>query len=322
MTGAVAKAELHCHIEGTVSAALALSQAGKYGVDTSAFISGDRYVWSDFASFLFAYDNAARLFRTEEDYALLAESYIDELAAYGTILSEIFVSPDHARAAGLSPEAYVAGLGEGLMRAGRRNAIVCRMIVVGVRHEGADAVEAAARFAASRPHPLVAGFGMAGDERYGKAADHARAFAMARDAGLGTTVHAGELAGAESVRDTLDHLTPDRIGHGVRAIEDPALVERLAEGGTVLEVCPGSNIALGIFENFERHPFPELARAGVKLTLNSDDPPFFATSLAREYEIAAEYFGLGNAGLRDVTKTAIEAAFIDDSARAGLLARL
>lgn len=322
MTAAVAKAELHCHIEGAITPALALAQAEKYGVATGAFISGGRYVWSDFTSFLFAYDSASALFRTKEDYALLAETYLDTLAADGALYSEIFVSPDHARAAGLSPEAYVEGLGDGLVRASRRNAMEARMIVIGVRHLGAEAVEAAARFAAGRPHRLVTGFGMAGEERYGRLADYAGAFDIARDAGLGLTVHAGELAGGESVRDALDHIAPTRIGHGVRAIEDPALVERLAEAGTVLEVCPGSNIALGVYPDFDSHPFPRLAEAGVRLTLNSDDPPFFATSLAHEYEIAAEHFGLGERALAEVTRTALQAAFIDDATRQSLLDRL
>ncbi|WP_099865972.1 adenosine deaminase [Pararhizobium haloflavum] len=322
MTAAIAKAELHCHIEGAIVPSLARAQADKYGVDISPFIRDDRYVWDDFTSFLAAYDAAAGLFRCEEDYALLAETYLRELAEAGAIYSEIFVSPDHARSAGLAPEAYLDGLGAGMERARAAYGIESRMIVVGVRHFGANAVAGAARFAATRPHRLVTGFGMAGDERSGRVADFADAFDIARDGGLAITIHAGELCGADSVRDALNHIRPARIGHGVRAIEDRALVDRLAKAGTVLEVCPGSNIALKVFPDFESHPFTALAQAGVRLTLNSDDPPFFHTSLAREYETASRHFGLNDDALRAVTRTAIEAAFVDEETRRTLVTRI
>ena len=120
------------------------------------------------------------------------------------------------------------------------------MIVVGLRHAGVEAVEKAARFAARLGNPLVTGFGMAGEERAGDAEDFVRAFEIAREAGLGITVHAGELAGWESVEAVLNHIRPVRIGHGVRAVENPDLVRRIAAEGVVLECCPGSNIALNV----------------------------------------------------------------------------
>lgn len=317
-----AKAEIHCHIEGAASPELVLQQAAKYGVDMSGFIQEGSFVWADFSSFLAAYDAAASLFRTEEDYALLAEIYLVSLAEDGAIYSEFFTSPDHANRAGLSPEAYTNGLGEGIRRATARTGIEGRMIVTGVRHFGTDSVEAAARFAVECGHPLVTGFGMAGEERSGHPRDFARAFDIAREAGLGITVHAGELAGWESVAAALDHIRPTRIGHGVRAIENPDLVRRIAEEGIVLEVCPVSNIELKVFPSFEEHPFPRLRAAGCKVTLNSDDPPYFWTTLKREYEVAAEQFGLGEDALLDITRTAIEAAFVDEETRARLLASL
>src|SRR5690606_30770909 len=304
----VLKAELHCHIEGAASPNLVERQARKYGADPSPFIRDGAFVWHDFTSFLAAYDFAADLFRTEEDYALLADHYLTSLAEGGAIYSEIFISPDHARHAGLSPEAYVHGLAEGVGRAKASTGIEGRMIVIGVRHFGAEAVENAARFAATCGIPLVTGFGMAGDERFGAVAEFARAFDIARAAGLGITIHAGELAGPESVEAALDHVMPSRIGHGVRAIERPDLVRRIADLGVVLEVCPGSNIALKLYPGFAAHPFPKLRAAGCRVTLNSDDPPYFDSSLAREYEIAAQYFGMDEAALTEVTRTAIEAA--------------
>ncbi|MHA6687834.1 adenosine deaminase [Mesorhizobium sp. A556] len=316
------KAELHCHIEGAASPDLVIRQAQKYGSDHTAFIRDGSFVWHDFTSFLAAYDFAASLFRSEEDYALLADHYLTSLARDGAIYSEIFTSPDHATKAGLSPKAYTDALGEGMIRARARTGIESRMIVTGVRHIGVESIEKAARFAARCGHPLVTGFGVAGDERIGDIEDYVRAFEIAREAGLGITIHAGELLGWESVVAALDHIRPSRIGHGVRAIENPGLVQRIADEGVVLECCPGSNIALGLYAGFAEHPFPALMAAGCKVTLNSDDPPFFHTSLKQEYDNAARHFGLNEKALAAITRTAIEAAFIDTKTKTALLARL
>lgn len=322
MTANLKKAELHCHLEGAVPPALTLSQARKYNVDTDAFLRDGAYVWHDFTSFLAAYDAVAALFRSEDDYALLTETYLDELAAAGAIYSELFVSPDHAETVGLGADRYIAGISRGIEAARARTGIECRMVVVGLRHRGPERVEWAARYAANCGNPLVTGFNMAGEERVGAVTDYARAFAIARDAGLGITVHAGELCGASSVRDALDTLRPVRIGHGVRAIGDADLVAQLADDGIVLEVCPGSNVALDVFPDFAAHPLRRLHAAGVKVTLNSDDPPFFKTSLKREYEVASRVMGFTDDELHGMTRTAIEAAFVDERTRAGLLARL
>ncbi|AWC20688.1 Adenine deaminase [Aminobacter sp. MSH1] len=316
------KAELHCHIEGAAAPELVIRQAQKYGKDVSPFIQNGSFVWNDFTSFLAAYDFAADLFRTEEDYARLSEHYLTSLARDGAIYSEVFTSPDHAIKAGLSPKAYTDALGEGMERAKAKTGIEGRMIVTGVRHVGVESIEAAARFAAKCNHPLVTGFGVAGDERMGDFEDYVRAFEIAREAGLGITVHAGELMGWESVAAALDHIRPSRIGHGVRAIENPDLVKRIADEGVVLEICPGSNIALKVFDSFGEHPFRKLREAGCKVTLNSDDPPYFWTNLKREYDLAAEHFGMDEKALMATTRTAIEAAFVDRKTKSALLARL
>jgi adenosine deaminase len=316
------KAELHCHIEGAADPALVERQARRYGADVSAFIRDGSFVWNDFTSFLAAYDAAAALFRDEADYALLAEHYLTSLARDGAIYAEFFTSPDHAERSGLSPKAYTDALGEGMVRARAKTGIESRMIVTGVRHFGVESVESAARFAVRCGHPLVTGFGMAGEERFGDLEDYVRAFEIAREAGLGITVHAGELAGWQSVDEALRLLRPARIGHGVRAIENPDLVRRIADAGVVLEVCPVSNIELKVFPDFASHPFPALRAAGCRVTLNSDDPPYFWTSLKREYDVARQHFGLDDRALVQVTRTAIEAAFVDRKTRAELLAKL
>lgn len=317
----IPKAELHCHIEGAVAPDLALKQAEKYGVDITPLIVENGYKWHDFTSFLAAYDAVASLFKTEEDYAQLAEHYLTEIAADGAIYSEIFVSPDHAVSAGLEPEDYFDGLSQGIKSAEAKTGIIGRMIVVGIRHLGKDRVEWAAQIAAQSQNPLITGFGMAGDERIGDISDFTKAFDTARDAGLGITVHAGELVGAESVRGAIEHLKPSRIGHGVRAIEDPSLVAQIADENIVLEVCPGSNIALNVFENASHHPLKKLIDAGVTVTLNSDDPPFFATSLKGEYDLATTHFKMSDDELKTITRNAIGAAFVDNETKRNLLAQ-
>ncbi|MFN3509081.1 MAG: adenosine deaminase [Allorhizobium sp.] len=322
MTRRLKKAELHCHIEGAAPPTLALAQAEKYGVDPATFMQDGSYAWTDFAEFIKAYDRVAALFRTEEDYALLTETYLRELATVDTIYSEIIVSPDHGDRIGLGADTYLAGITAGIEAAKEATGIEARIIVTGERHFGPESVIAAAEYAARSNNRLVTGFNMAGEERMGRVADYARAFDIAREAGLGLTIHAGEVCGAFSVTDALDLVKPARIGHGVRAIEDPELIRRLVDLGTVLEVCPGSNIALKVFPDFASHPLRKLHESGVRVCINSDDPPFFDTSLAREYEWASSEFGFTDAEINGMTRTAIEAAFVDEETRARLLARL
>lgn len=320
MTTHLPKAEIHCHIEGAAPPALAAEQAAKYGVDTGSFLRDGSYVWSDFAQFLVCYDRVAALFRTDVDYALLTETYLNELASVNTIYSEIIVSPDHGNTIGLGADAYLEGLAAGMEAAKAKTGIESRMLITGIRHLGPESVAKTAEFAARRDHALVTGFNLAGEERMHRVADFARAFDIARDAGLGLTIHAGELSGAFSVRDALDHIRPSRISHGVRAIEDADLVKRLADDGVVLEVCPGSNISLQVFPDFAAHPLRSLHGAGVRVTLNSDDPPFFHTSLAQEYDIASSVMGFGDDDINSMTRTAIQAAFVDEATRQKLLA--
>ncbi|WP_299810162.1 adenosine deaminase [uncultured Roseibium sp.] len=319
----VPKAELHCHIEGAAPPSLVKRLADKHGMDVSKVLDGNgKYVWSDFTTFLKAYDTASAVFRTPADYAILAETYFRMLAAEGAIYGEIFISPDHAQATGLSYRSYVEGLSAGIERAKNDTAIEGRMIAVGVRHFGSAAVERVIKEVIANPNPLVTGFGLAGDERSGHPANFSKAFRMAAEAGLGTTAHAGEFGGPDSVTAALEFLRVKRIGHGVRAIEDKELVKRLADEEIVLEVCPGSNVSLGVYTHLRFHPVNMLRRQGVKVTLNSDDPPFFGTTLGKEYSSVSETFGWTFDDQMEVTRTAIEAAFCDEPTRNRLLVRL
>ena len=163
---------------------------------------------------------------------------------------------------------------------------------------------------------------MGGEERFGSPADYAPAFAIAAEAGLGLTVHAGEICGPESVAAALDALPVTRIGHGVRAIEDPDLVARIVAERIVLETNPGSNLALGLYPDWASHPVARLRAAGVAVTLSTDDPPYFHTSLALEYARLATAFGWTPADFAAINRTAAAAAFCDPATRADILSRL
>jgi adenosine deaminase len=162
---------------------------------------------------------------------------------------------------------------------------------------------------------------MAGDEAGFPAHEFAEVFAIASGAGLGCTIHAGEWAGPESVRAALE-LPVTRVSHGVRAIEDPSLVDELAERGVVLECCPTSNVVLGVYPTYEAHPLPTLRAAGVRVTLGSDDPPYFGATIEGEYAICAARMGFTDDDLREITGTAIDAAFCDEDLKARLRSRV
>jgi adenosine deaminase len=323
--GALPKAELHVHLEGTATPDLVRRLARRRGVEPPArlFAPDGRFHWTDFLHFLRAYDDAASSIRTAEDYRDVTLDYLRRSAEEGAVYVELMSSPDHAALAGLSFEGHLDGIAAGIEEARAERGIEARIVVTCVRHFGAERAVEVARACARRPHPLLTGFGMGGDENALSAADFAPAFRVAREeAGLGCTVHAGEVAGPQSVRDALASLPVSRIGHGVRAAEDPDLLARLAEAGTALEVCPTSNLRTGIYPGVEAHPLNRLREAGCVVTLNSDDPPYFDTSIGGEYALAREAFGWSDADLLAATRNAVAAAFLDAPARARLLARV
>lgn len=318
------KAEIHVHIGGAISPALVRRLAARNGIELapSLFTAGDTFAWSDFTEFLKAFDAANECLRKGVDYRDLTYDYLGACAKEGALYVEFFASPDHAEGSGVSYDDHLQGLVEGIDRAERDFGIVGRITMICVRHLGPDKAVALARRMKASPHRHVVGFGMAGDERVFHPKDFAPAFRIAADLGLGCTAHAGEVVGPESVRDALDALPISRIGHGVRAIEDPKLVDQLARREIVLEVCPGSNLALGVFADAAAHPLKRLIEAGCRVTLNSDDPPFFDTSIGREYERAARDFGLGRVDLLRATRNAIDASFADAATKAALRERL
>ena len=321
---ALPKAELHCHIEGSASPALVRKLALRNGIalPEAMFVDEHRFAWTDFNSFLSAYDRACDAMRRPEDYRDLMYDYLARCAREGAIYVEMFSSPEHALDVGMSYGAQLEGLVAGIDAAEADFGIVGRMIVICIRHRGPERALAMARTMLAERHPYVVGFGMAGDELRHAPADFAPAFRLVADAGYPCTAHAGEVDGPQSVRATLDALPVVRIGHGVRASEDPRLLEEIARRGIVLEVCPGSNLALGVYPDVASHPLRRLIDAGCKVTLNSDDPPYFDTSIGKEYAVAAADFGLTERELLDITRTAVDAAFADSETRRRLAVRV
>ena len=319
----VPKAELHVHLEGTATPDLVRRIAARNGLEVpeGVFASPDRFAWRDFLDFLNTYNMVASVIRTGQDYRDVAYEYLAACAREGTIYVELTASVDHARLAGLSDAEHWEGIAAGIDDARRDHQIEARILSVAVRNFGVERAIEIAEHTAGRPHPYVVGFSLAGDEAGYPPEPYAEAYRIAAGAGLGCTVHAGEWAGAESVRGALE-LPVTRISHGVRAIEDRALVDELARRRVTLEVCPTSNVVLGVFPSFEEHPFPVLREAGVPLTLGSDDPPYFGASVGGEYAIAREHFGMGDDELVGLTRTAIEASFAEPALRDHLMTRL
>jgi adenosine deaminase len=319
----IPKAELHVHLEGTAPPELVGRIADRNGLDLPQRLLGSdgRFRYTDFLDFLASYDLAASVIRTQQDYRDITYEYLADCAAGGAIYVELTASPDHAALVGLTDEEHLNAIAQGIDEARADTGIEGRILISAVRNFGVEQALRNARHAAERPHPYVVGFSMAGDEAGFPAHDFAEVYAIVADAGLGCTIHAGEWAGADSVRAALE-LPVTRISHGVRAVEDPAVVAELAERGIVLECCPTSNVVLGVYPSYEEHPLPALREAGVKVTLGSDDPPYFGATIAGEYEVCAERMGFSDEELRDVTLTAIEAAFCDEPLRDELRRRV
>jgi adenosine deaminase len=317
------KAELHVHLEGTATPDLVRRIAERNGLEVpeGVFAAPDRFAWRDFLDFLNTYNMVCSVIRTGEDYRDITYEYLTACARDGAIYVELTASIDHSRIAGIGDAEHWEGIAAGIDDARRDHGIEARILSVAVRNYGVERAIEIAELTAARPHPYVVGFSLAGDEAGYPPEPFIDAYRVAENAGLGCTVHAGEWAGAGSVRGALE-LPVTRISHGVRAIEDPALVAELARREITLEVCPTSNVVLGVFPTYEEHPFPALRDAGIPLTLGSDDPPYFGASVGGEYAVAREHFGLGEAELVAITRNAIEASFAEPELRSKLLTLL
>ncbi|MGC1429436.1 MAG: adenosine deaminase [Albidovulum sp.] len=318
------KVELHLHLEGAAPPAFIRGLAKEKNMDISGiFDERGNYTYTDFWDFLKVYEAATETLKTPEDYHRLTLAVLEECAASGVIYAETFLSPDFCGGRDLGAwREYLHAMREAADLAEKRDGIVLRGIVTPIRHFGPEKARETARCAAETAGDWIVGFGLAGDEKMGNPKDFIWSFDAAKEAGLRLTAHAGEWGGPDSVRDAMRDLGVERIGHGVRAIEDLALVDEIAEKGIVLEVCPGSNVVLGVYPNWRAHPIHQLRERGVKVTISTDDPPFFHTTMEREYHMLAETFDWDEGVFADIARTAANAAFCDARTRDNILKKL
>ena len=313
----IPKAELHCHLEGSVPPVLARELAVRNGLDLphGLFDVNDDYAWKDFLSFLDSYDRVCSVLRKPRDFGDILYSYLQRTAAEGAVYVEMFCSPERPKALGIPYATWLGALVDAVDRAKRDFGIEARLIAICIRHLGPDRALALAQQVVAEPHPYVEALGLGGDEGKFTPADFAPAYRLAHEKGLGCTVHAGEVRGPESVWAAIRDLPVTRIGHGVRSSEDPELLDELVRRGIALEVCPGSNVALGLYPNRAAHPLHRLIAADKHNTQKTNKPPKNHTTLGTEYDKA----GLDAAALRKITRTAIEASFAEEALKTKLL---
>ncbi len=309
------KVQLHCHLEGTVREATYRDFAARSDVAPRT------YAFATFLEFLHLFRHVLTLLREPADYERIAREYVEDAAHQGVAYAELHISPSAWRR--LHPDidvyATVEAIRNGLDAAGMEVDVETALIVDLTRNFGPESAEASAREAVALRDLGVVAVGLGGDEREWPPHLFADAYAIARAGGLRGVVHAGEAAGAASVRGAIEELDADRIGHGVRAVEDPAVVALLAERQIPIEVCPTSNRLTGAVLAEEIHPLGVLDAAGCIVTVDADDPALFGTTLLDEYRLVAEAFG-EDAVVR-FAANAIEASFAPETTKARLRAR-
>jgi aminodeoxyfutalosine deaminase len=284
------KIELHVHLEGTVrpETLLEIARRNDYALpaDTVEGLA-PLYDYRDFAHFIEVWILTTNALRTRDDFRRVLVDYAEEAAGFGAVYLEAIFSPAERISRGISWDEIFGGYCDGAEEARELHRVEVRLtpdIYRGLSLEGAmELVRVAARY---RDRGVVA-VGLGGLEADFPPEPYAPAFELARSEGLGSVPHAGEVAGPASIRGALDALHADRIRHGIRAAEDPALVEELREREIVLDVCPISNVRTGAVRSLELHPLRELTAAGVRCSVSTDDPAMFDTDLEREYEAAA-----------------------------------
>lgn len=320
----VKKAELHVHLEGTISPPLVRKLAERNHLvlpNELIAANGLHYNSRDFMHFLHVFDTVAAFIKTPQDYYDITFDYLRACALENTIYVEVGYSPDHAeQVTGIPSIDHLFAIQQAIEDAESQFGIVCRIIIYAVRHFGVDACIRAAQNIAKQNVPYVTGFGLGGDEINYPPQLFAKAYQIAADAGLACTVHAGEFGAASTMIDAIQSLPIQRIGHGIQAIHCRETLAMLQERNIALEVCPSSNIFFGLFPDMQSHPLPQLLNAGLKISLNSDDPPFVKTSIGQEYERVQQAYQYPDDTMQAITAMAIECAFVDNSTRQKLLA--
>ena len=319
----VKKAEIHVHLEATITPDLCkkFAMRNNHEIPEEMFGSKYAYQWDDFYDFIKKYDIVTSVIHTPEDYYELTYEYLKECAANNVLYVEAMISSTHAKAKGMTYDSFLEGVYNASKKAEEDFGIVSRYIMNGIRHLGPESVQNTAREVLDNPHPYLVGFGLAGDELHFPPNLFVKTFDMLKEEKFPISVHAGEWDGPKNIRNAINLLHPTRLGHGVRSIEDPELVKEIIDKDIILETCPTSNIATKIYENYESHPVKTLFDQGVKVTVNSDDPPFFNATIQGEYEVM-EDLGLNKDQLTSLTRNAISSSFCDENNKKKLLSKL
>ena len=320
------KAELHVHHVGSASphavAQLAARHEGSTPVPADPDKLAEYFTFTDFAHFIEVYLSVVDLIRTPEDVWTLTYEVAAALSAQQVRYAELTVTPYSTVVRGVAAPAFCEAIEDARLRAEADLGIVLRWCFDIPGEAGAPAAELTLDVALTeRPAGLVS-FGLGGPEVGVPREAFAPYFAHARAAGLHSVPHAGESTGPDTIWDAIRYLGAERIGHGIAAVRDPELLAYLAATGTVLEVCPTSNVRTRSVPSLAEHPLPALVAAGVPVTINSDDPPMFSTTLTDEYLVAARLLDLEETGVADLARAAVRGSFLDDLGKQSLLAEI
>ncbi|MHA4949800.1 adenosine deaminase [Micromonospora sp. SD19] len=320
------KAELHVHHVGSASprivAELAARHEGRTPVPTDPDALAAYFEFRDFAHFIEVYLSVVDLIRDPEDVWILTHEVARELARQQVRYAELTITPySHVRR-GIPAPAFCEAIEDARKRAQADFGIELQWCFDIPGEAGLPAAEETLRIALDeRPDGLVS-FGLGGPEIGVPRPQFRPYFDQARAAGLRSVPHAGETTGPQTVWDALNELGAERIGHGISAAQDPQLLAYLAERQIGMEVCPTSNVRTRAVATIDEHPLPRLVEAGLLVTINSDDPPMFGTTLNDEYAVAARLLGIGAEGLAGLARNAVTASFLDPAGKQRILAEI
>ena len=320
------KAELHVHHVGSASmrtvAELAERHAGSTSVPTDADALAEFFTFTDFGHFIEVYLSVVDLLRTPEDLWTLTHDVARDLAAQSVRYVELTCTPYTSIAVGISAEAYCEALEDARRRAEADFGITMRWIFDIPGESGVPAADVTLDTALRLQPDGLIGFGLGGPEVGVPRPQFKPHFDAARAAGLHSLPHAGESTGPQTIWDALESLGAERIGHGIAAAQDPALMAHLAEHGIPLEISPTSNVRTRSVASMDEHPLATLVAAGVPVSINSDDPPMFGTTLSDEYEVARNLLGLSDAGVAELARGGVRQSFAPEAVQAEILAEI
>lgn len=314
-------AELHLHLEGTLEPELVFALAERNRIVLPYRDADDlrsRYTYSCLQDFLDLYYANMQVLRTEADFAELTDAYLARAAAAGVVRAEVFCDLQAHTARGVPAPVVLAGVADALARSEADHGVSTGLILTFLRHLPASDAEVAYEQAVATGVELL-GVGLCSSEVGFPAAPFAELFARARADGLHTVAHAGEEGGPEHVWEVLDQLKVERVDHGINAMADPALVRHLAEHEVPLTVCPLSNVRLRAVPSLAAHPLPAMLDAGLKVTINSDDPAYFGGYLGENLDAIRTEFGLSQDQLAALSANSIEASFLTSAEKARFL---